>query len=134
MTPRRSVSSGKAATIPSHQGAEPDKDAASLGREGRLARNETFFREANELMAREAAQRASRHATFLCECSSEGCVDRIELALSVYEHVRSNGDWFALKPGHEIPVVEIVVERHPAYFVVEKQGAAGAISRATDPR
>ena len=103
-------------------------------REKRLARNETFFRDANELMAREAAGRASRHATFLCECSSEGCVDRIELPLSMYERIRSNAEWFVLKPGHEAPSVEIVVERLPGYFVVEKQGTAGAISRSTDPR
>jgi hypothetical protein len=118
----------------SRQGHEPDEDPVGVGRDARLVRNETFFREANELMAREAAERASRHATFPCECSSEGCLDRIELPLSGYEHIRSNGEWFVLKPGHEAPSVEIVIERQPAYFVVEKQGTADTISRATDPR
>jgi hypothetical protein len=32
------------------------------------------------------------------------------------------------------PSIEVVVERYPAYVVIEKQGPAGVVARADDPR
>jgi hypothetical protein len=49
-----------------------------------------------------------------------------------------NGDYttrFAVVPGHELPEIETVVERHPAYLVVEKRQAdAEEVALETDPR
>ena len=70
----------------------------------------------------------------ICECSSRGCVERLELTNGEYEHVRSRGDWFLVAEGHEDPSIEDVVERHAGYIVVEKQGGAKAIAEAEDPR
>ena len=49
------------------------------------------------------------------------------LSLAEYEHVRAEGDHFLVFPGHEDPSVEEIIERHPTYVAVEKQGVAGAV-------
>jgi hypothetical protein len=103
-------------------------------RRQRAARNEVFFREANELLERESTDRGRALHDFICECSSAGCLERLALKTSEYEHVRQRGDWFVVKPGHEDLVVEVVVERHPAFVVVQKTGAEGELARAEDPR
>jgi hypothetical protein len=103
-------------------------------RERRVARNEAFFREANELLEQEAIQRGGQRREFICECSSLGCLERLTLPQDQYERVRRHGDWFIVTPGHEDPSVEVVVERHPAFSVVQKTGTAGAIARSEDPR
>jgi hypothetical protein len=50
-----------------------------------------------------------------------------------YRNVRATGERFAIVVGHENPLLEDVVERHPEYLVVRKRGDAGAIARATEP-
>jgi hypothetical protein len=86
----------------------------------RAARNEDFFRESNELVLEEG-----RRPDFVCECSRRGCVTRVVITRDEYEHVRERGNRFVLAPGHEDLSVEVIVERHPSYVVVEKIGAAG---------
>ncbi len=54
----------------------------------------------------------------MCECGQAECATRIQLTRAAYEHVRSEPLFFAVTPGHELPDVEDVVERHPAYHVV----------------
>ncbi len=103
-------------------------------RERRLAKNEDFFRDSNELLARDAAGQRQEKCDFICECSTLGCVERVLLTRSEYEHVRKRGDRFVLVPGHPDPSIEVVVERYPAYVVIEKRGLAGVVARADDPR
>ena len=43
--------------------------------------------------------------------------------------LRAEPTRFAVKPGHELPDVERVVERHESYFVVEKaEGEAARLA------
>jgi hypothetical protein len=109
---------------------EPPKDA----RASRLARNEVFFREANELLEREAELYGRRGFEIICECSTAGCVGRMTISRADYEHARSRPEWFIVAPGHEDPSVEDVVERRDVFFLVEKRGVAGAVAREEDPR
>jgi hypothetical protein len=114
-------------------------NAAKLPSEGddrvrRGARNEVFFRESNEFLEQESTGRSQALHDFICECSSAGCLERLTLPTREYERVRERGDWFIVKPGHEDPAIEVVVERHPAFLVVQKTGLAGAIAEAEDPR
>jgi hypothetical protein len=52
-----------------------------------------------------------------------------------YERVREDARHFLVAPGHEIPDVEVVVERNEAYYVVEKSAPdAERVAEATDPR
>jgi hypothetical protein len=100
--------------------------------EVRLAKNETFFREANEITERESSGWGQQ--PFLCECSNRGCVDRVSLTKPEYEHVRAESDQFFVVPGHENDEVERVVEHFPEYLIVAKVGPTGEYAEETDPR
>ena len=74
-------------------------------------------------------------AVFLCECGNLGCSRTLELPIEAYDEVRSGFDRFLIAPGHEVPNVDRVVERHDAYLVVVKRtGRPADLARATDPR
>ena len=108
--------------------------------EERVAGNEALFREVNERMAEAADQFAGREdestaIEFVCECGRTGCAEKMAMTLAEYEHVRSEPTYFAVVPGHELPEIERVVERHANYLVVEKSDEdADQVARETDPR
>jgi len=103
-------------------------------REERLAKNEAFFRRSNELLVQDAARAGSSLTDIICECSSLGCLKRLDVTLEEYEHVRSDSNWFLVAKGHEDPSIEEVVEQHPEYVVVEKHIGGAGVARAEDPR
>jgi len=103
-------------------------------RERRLAKNEVFFRESNELVARGLATKGFARADFICECSKLGCVERVPITLDDYRRVRELGVRFVVIPGHEDLTLEVVVERNAGYVVVEKVGDAAEVARETDLR
>jgi hypothetical protein len=105
-------------------------------RERRIGENEALFRSVNE-------QVHDLNQTFLvegrlrivCECAEETCIQQIELMPSQYEAVRADPTLFVVKPGHDDPSVETVVERNDAYWVVRKDhGEPEQVARETDPR
>ena len=102
-------------------------------RERQAARNEDFFRTSNEIELEDSVS-DRRHPDFICECSRPGCVERIRITPDEYEHVRATGTRFVLDPLHVDPGVEVVIERHQDYVVVEKIGAAADESQRLDPR
>jgi len=97
----------------------------------RLAKNERFFRDANEAAEHESGR---SDPNFVCECSRRGCIARVSLTRPEYEHVRADGRRFFVAPGHENPLVEVVVEQHESYSVVEKIGIAGRYVDRHNPR
>jgi hypothetical protein len=109
-------------------------------REERLAGNEALFRAVNERVAEvvEAfieVEETADPVRFNCECGSGTCTEQIEMTLVEYEALRASPIRFAVLPGHELPEIERVVERNPAYLVVEKQDEdAEQVARETDPR
>jgi len=108
---------------------------AEIAREERLANNETLFRSINESIQELAVSLGGlEDYDFICECSSRGCFDRVTLTRDQYEHVRAEGTRFFVTPGHENITVELVVETHPRYLVVEKDGPAGIVAELADPR
>ena len=101
----------------------------------RLSANESVFREINEGIERgQWPGEEDSPISFRCECARLGCNDLIELSVREYEHVRSNPRRFIVLPGHERLEVEIVVERHHGYLVVEKLDQAGDHAVESDPR
>jgi hypothetical protein len=91
----------------------------------RAARNEEIFRGINERIEEGAEQHGvETPLPFHCECGRASCLDRLELAPSVYERVVRERYRFVLIPGHEEAAIERVVERQPSYVVVEKIGEA----------
>ena len=87
-------------------------------REDRLAANEARFREINESAQPQREQRGA--GRFVCECGDRSCMAWLEVPLEEYVAVRKNPLRFIVMPTHEIPDVEIIVERGPGYFVIEK--------------
>jgi hypothetical protein len=109
----------------------------SQERDARIGRNEVLFREINERLEglQEAFDSLAERADFVCECGDVACSEQITMPLAEYERLRSNPTWFAVKPGHEAPDVEDVVEKRQGYDVVRKHdGAAAEIAREEDPR
>jgi hypothetical protein len=103
----------------------------------RIGLNEALFREVNERVKgiNDSFGTRLEEAEFVCECGDESCTERVRLTLSDYERVRAEPTHFAIRPGHEIPDVEDVVERNERYLTVEKTArAAAALAVETDPR
>jgi hypothetical protein len=99
----------------------------------RLAENETVFRAGNEAI--NANIGGGAELTFLCECGSDTCFERIPLTPAEYEAVRAHPAHFVIAPGHEDAATgEVVVANGERYAVVEKQLEARSIAEQTDPR
>ena len=102
-------------------------------REARVAKNEVLFREVNERI-RELAP-ASGESEFLCECGDAECVEPVSMSLAQYEAVRKEGARFFVRPGHEVPDVEDVIERTEGFTIVAKrEGVPADIAEDNDPR
>lgn len=96
-----------------------DRDAT---RAKRIADNELLFRSLNERIEEVAGSSGYATMSAVCECGDALCFAPISMPLTEYERVRDSptGRRFLVKPGHEIPDLETVVERHDTYSVVEK--------------
>ncbi len=73
---------------------------------------------------------------WLCECSSDTCVEKVAMLLDQYEAVRRHGTRFFVLPAEEHVFLDLerVVERHESYWVVEKHGVAATVATRDDPR
>jgi hypothetical protein len=98
----------------------------------RVGNNQALLREVNERI--EEVSDAAAHPQFLCECADENCIETLDLSIAEYEAVRSSPLTFAVKPGHELPNFERVVEETGRYAVVEKFGDAGETAQELDCR
>jgi hypothetical protein len=91
--------------------------------ERRMARNEEAFRRVNDEIAERAVSESATR--YVCECADAHCSAVIRLSADDYADVRSAPNRFFVRPGHEQPEIEDVVERHDEYLVVEKRSVAG---------
>jgi hypothetical protein len=99
------------------------------------ARTESAFREVNERIAENARRFEAGSTAFICECDDPQCTERVEATLEEYEDVRANGARFLIAPGHRDETIELVVERHLRFSVVEKVSAAArSLVRRLNPR
>ena len=101
--------------------------------EQRAARNEALFREVNENIARleERHGTTATETAYVCECASAGCAEQFAIDPETYRRVRRQPRLFFVRPGHEGPQFERIVERHENYLVVEKTGGAGEVAEQT---
>lgn len=95
--------------------------------EQRVAVNESLFRDVNKNIHRASSEGRHAEAHFICECGERSCEEKIALPIESYEAVRKNPLNFFVKPGHEIPTAEAVIERHERYVVIEKPPEARSI-------
>jgi len=87
----------------------------------RIGANEALFREVNERISRVEEQFGQTQAfEIVCECGRPDCDERFQITHAAYRRLRSDPLHFAVVPGHELPEVEKLVERHETYLVVEK--------------
>jgi hypothetical protein len=98
-------------------------------RERRLAHNEAYWRQVNELSPPEPGV---LNLVF-CECGRLECSERVPVTAAEYEAVRANSTTFLVAPGHEQNDVEHVIDSNERFRVVEKEGEAARIAIQTDP-
>jgi hypothetical protein len=97
--------------------------------EQRIAENQVASRDVNEraLARRDRFLRAEFGdvpVSFLCECGSGECAERIDLWLEEYAAVREHHDRFLILPGHDTPLDRVLVE-YERFAVVEKIAPLG---------
>ena len=110
--------------------AQPTMEIEEQARE--VGQRQSLFREVNERIGELAELRDE--IEILCECGYGGCKQRLVLTEERYEALRRIPTHFAVLPGHEIPAVERVVERHAGFVVVEKFGEGAIVAVRLDPR
>ncbi len=105
-----------------------------------VARNNAICREANERIESAAEEYDfSAPIPFICECADPSCTNVVPMTMREYEQIRAEPTHFLSLPDHEqmalknLNVAE-VVQRHPGYVVIEKQGRAAEIVQDLDPR
>ncbi len=81
--------------------------------------NEETFAGANEQIREAAEHHRVDPVPFLCECSATNCKDLLSLPLDAYRKARATGG-FIIRPDHDDPHVEHVIEDHGTYQVVKK--------------
>jgi hypothetical protein len=114
-------------------GGAADRRGGSAGT--RDGRHQALVREVNERIEELAETFDLKdRLTILCECGSGQCDERIALREDQYEQLRRVPTHFAVRPGHEIPDVERVVERHDEFVIVEKFGESPKPAIRLDPR
>jgi hypothetical protein len=103
--------------------------------ERRLSHNEALYRKVNEAIERGLWPGEGQDLVrFRCECARVSCNAAVEMTVAEYEAVRADSRRFLVCDGHQIDGLDVVVERHPGYIVVEKGGAAGVEAEQSDPR
>jgi hypothetical protein len=112
--------------------AQPETPETLQQTQIRAAKNQSLFREVNERI--EEVRQPSTLVEFVCECTLEGCSEIVELTEQEYESVRSHSNGFAVRPGHVVPQVEVVVDGTDRYQIVSKIGAGAPIAEKLDPR
>ena len=86
----------------------------------RIALNEALFKDVNKNILKTSAEGRYEEAHFICECGEISCEAKISLPVETYRAIRQNKLHFFVKPGHEIPKAETVLERHESYCLIEK--------------
>ena len=101
-------------------------------RRERAAKNQALFREVNERI--EELSKPAYSRAFICECCNVECTQTLSITIDEYEHMRRDGNRFAVLPGHEDRDVEDVVEARRYHLIVAKLRIGGKIAEHLDPR
>jgi hypothetical protein len=97
---------------------------------------QSLYRVVNEQIEQLGARWTQPYDTMIvvCECADPDCLERFELATSLYDAVRAEPTRFVLAPGHKIADADRVVEAGPDYLIVEKTGEDAVRAARLDPR
>jgi hypothetical protein len=108
--------------------ADGPKDAAAMRQ---VAMNQAALRVLNEGID---GERGDGVIVFRCECGELGCNRLVPLRRAEYEAVRGHPRRFVIAPGHVVPELEHLVERHAEHSVVETHPHTSHFAERTDPR
>jgi hypothetical protein len=106
-------------------------------RERRIGENEILYRAVNERIEglNQTFGVVTESMVAVCECGDGSCAEQIGLDVATYERIRSDPALFVVRPGHEEPDIEAVVERTDTYHVVRKRpGGPAELAAKKDPR
>ncbi len=94
----------------------------------RLGENEALYRAINERIEdlNETFGLITESMTVVCECAKLDCAEQIDLPIPEYERVRSDPTQFVVRPGHEVPDIESVLERHDEWLLIQKDAGEPA--------
>jgi hypothetical protein len=101
----------------------------------RIGLNEAFFRQLNGRLEglTQSFELQRDELDLVCECGDADCAERIQMTREQYETLRADPHHFAVHTGHAKPPVERVVERHPGFDLIEKEGSGPrGLAQATD--
>ncbi|MCW2974543.1 MAG: hypothetical protein JWN72_2816 [Thermoleophilia bacterium] len=105
-------------------------------RKRRMARNEARFRDVNRSVVAGIDKFVSNDPkavyTLLCECSLETCAVMLQVRYDEYRAVRNVPERFFVQAGHEVPEIEVVVQRTDRFSVIEKIGVGAKVARERD--
>ena len=92
----------------------------------RRAENEVIFKAHNQFILEQVnnilpeSNKPTFKIAFICECSDEACQKKIALTVRDFRRHTMNPRRFIIKPGHEQPDIEQVIDRRRGYELVEK--------------
>jgi hypothetical protein len=91
-------------------------------REERMVENEKLFRTANERLRTHVEKTAAPDGRipFLCECTDDTCMARVELNRAEYTRVRADENHFVIAPAHPMMESERIVAQNERFWIVEK--------------
>lgn len=108
---------------------------SDIRRKQRIALNEDAFRKVNEAIKRAAGGIPSEQPLdFVCECGRKECQEIISVAPAEYGKVREDPACFLIRPGHDIPEAEDVIDERSQYWVVRKVGFTKDLVEDLDSR
>jgi hypothetical protein len=98
-------------------------------------RKRRLLREANERIRLVNAGFAvtDGNVALFCECGGSGCLQLLQIPVSVYEEVRGDGRLFLARPGHEQLGRERVTANASTYLVVRAQRRARGVPPPAAP-
>ena len=86
-----------------------------------LAENQRAFRIGNERLRGAVGARAGgKPIPFLCECTDETCIGRVDLTLDEYRSIRRHENRFVILRDHPTLAGERIVQENGFHQVVEK--------------
>ena len=77
-------------------------------------------------------RRPAENFEILCECADANCIEHLRVPTESYERTRVQPTDFLLKPGHNKPEFETVIDSHEDFAVVRKSGEAVCSTLAGD--
>jgi len=97
----------------------------------RAARNQALFREVNDRIdeLNEKVPVLGSTPGYVCECLDTACTEIIPMPHDEYARIRRHPNEFLVLPGHEDPLVEVVVDKTHRWLVVRKLGVGGEIAK-----